>query len=329
MDSQIKLDNIIKAENYLNQREISLARFYYKQARIEDANSVYVWAKELETAVLTGKETYSLKLISEMKLRFPNEYYPWHIEYIILAGKDEAEVDRLLHDAELLFLQDTNFQYDKFIFYSGTERYMDAIKIAENYLLEDNKMIIKVADELADIYMILGDGDKAEAIIKRALSIENNMLFSVKLIQYEMLKGNIDEAKKICMEIQDDQEDIIIMMLKKVVLAYFTDEYAEKKVLLDEVIMFCKESTLSYPYRMCLDLLCAISYYIKGDDKSALKMIDYINTLTDNSINEISKLKNLIADKQSESCNEERKTFNAYIWESVLKLYVEYRDGGM
>ena len=57
MDSQIKLDNIIKAENYLNQREISLARFYYKQARIEDANSVYVWAKELETAVLTGKET--------------------------------------------------------------------------------------------------------------------------------------------------------------------------------------------------------------------------------------------------------------------------------
>lgn len=322
-----KEDNKIKADICLNQEEFSLAKFYYKQAKKEDLNDVYLWKKELETSVLMGDEEYSLNLINEMKIRFPEEYYPWHIEYIIAAGKDDMDVDKILQQAENLFCENINYQYDKFIFYAGTERYLEAIKIAEEYLEKEDKVFLMIAEELADIYFLTEDENKAEIILEKALQLDSNVVFSIKLIQYKLLKGKIEDAKKICMEIQD--EEFITKVLKKLVYAYLLDDCTEKNICLDDVIMFCKVSNIGYPYRLSVDLLCAIAYYLKNDKDNALEILNYISCITDNKTKEVFKLKSFITQDKTDGVIDKKQAINTYIWELILSIFVQDRDGGI
>lgn len=322
-----EIDKIGKADTCLANMKLSLAKFYYKEAKRDKSENVYVWAKELETSILMGNELHARKIIQEMKYRFPREYFPWHIEYIINASKGDAEVENLLQKAEVNFANNLNFQYDKFIFYAGTERYLDAIKIAEDHLVKSEEMTIKIAEELADVYCLVGDNGNAESILTTAMSIDDNIIFAMKLIQLQMQKGDFEKAKKICVEMQDEQDELITRLIKKMVLAFFLKDSADKNIYLNDVITFCKSSTLFYPYRLCLDLLCAISYYIKGDNKNALDMLDYISLLSDNSIVDVAKMRADIEGKQLENLDEEKNPINVYIWEIILKLYVQYRDG--
>lgn len=320
-------NSIQKADVCFANMKLSLAKFYYNEAKKDEAKNVYVWAKELETLILMGDEIRAIKVIEEMKRRFPDEYYPWHIEYILKASKEEAEVESLLQNAEVYFMNNINFQYDKFIFYAGTKRYLEAIKIAEDYLVENEEMITKIAEEMSDVYYLLGDMNKAKNILTKALSIDNNIIFAIKLIQMHLQKGDYEKAKQICYEIQDEQDELIIRLVKKMVLAYFLEDSAEKNVYLNDVITFCKASTLFYPYRLCLDLLCAIAYYIMGDNKNALDMLEYISLLSDDNILDVAKLKAIIEDKHIVSLDDEKHSINIYIWEVILKLYAQYRDG--
>lgn len=319
------IESLQKAERYLDQRQLTLAKFFFTDAVKLNSENAYACGKELETVFMLGQKQQSLKLIEKMKVKFPEEYYPWHMEYLILATENEEKVKKLLESAEGKFSKNSYYQYDKFIFYVGMEYYTEAVKIAENNLIADDEMLVKVVDELSDVYVLLGDVDRAISILEKAQTIDNNVLFIVKLIQYRLMKGENKEIEKLCEMLPDN--NYFAQVFKIIINTIIYNDKEEKKLEINNAIMLCKSSKAEYPYRMCLDLLCAVLYYMVGEIENALEILEYIEVLSDKRIKEVSDLKKTISANCINDNDNESLCFSTYVWDAALKVFVQYIRG--
>ena len=318
------MESINIADRYLiRERDLSLAKFYYKDAALEDKDSKYAWARRLEVAFLQGNEQQALSLINEMKARFPKEYYPWHIEFFMCVGRSDDEAEQLLEQAKNYFEDCMSYQYDRFIFLAGTGRHLEAIAVANTYLYDNDSVFDRIAEELSDVYVAVGDIEKAENVLQRAIKLSDNTMYVIKLVQLKMANNNIEAAKKICDNmIDEDFKDPISEIMIKAMIAFFEDDEVDKRKRLELVIESCKASTLEYPMRICTDLLCAVSYYVLGMKESAIEILDFIDVVTDTHIKEIDALRGTINNENV--TKQEQSSLELYIWNMFLDIFVKY-----
>ena len=316
------MSNVYEADKYRKRGELSLAEHYYKMAVYDNSSTSYAWNKLLEVTFLQGKKNKVYMLIDEIKARFPDTYYPYHIEFLMMLGDEDENIYEFLNECGIQFEDNISYQYDRFVYMSGTGNNLEAIETARKYLLENKRMLTKVAEELSDSYIAINDYGSAKELLERALNISGNDIFLVKLTVLNMLSGDRDAAIKCCNRLMNGS-DSISKIIARFINSIIESNELKKKSMMSDVILECKRSDVDYPVRVLINFISVICYHVCGDSKKALEQLDFIDAITDGKIIECAKLRKIINDKEENNGND-MKSVELFVFGEYLQRFMDY-----
>lgn len=315
------MKNYMMAEEYYNRGELLLARFYYKQALMENPDNKEMMMKFLDISFLLGNKEDLLKYIEEAKIKFSQEYFPYHLEYYLSLIDDEEMGDNFLESLNDKFYACMEYQYDRFIYYLCHDQEMKSIAIAENYLVNNEKAYLTICNDLAELYFKIGEYEKCEKVYMNAHNKTNNDVYIVKIMEMKIATGDFEGAREIAISLKKKNESLfkIVGMLIEAVLEVSVDI---KNTLLEEIIVFCKLLDIEYPARAYTDLISAICYFIQGRKDKAVEILEFIENIADSKVEECEIIRKIMNDTSDD--NKEVVSIDMLIWRKMLEVYIRF-----
>lgn len=298
--------------------QYSLAEHYYRIALKDNLDSKDLWNGLLEVCFLQGKKETTKKLIEEIKQKFEKNYYPYHIEYTIKLNEESEDVEIFFEQCENDFRNDVIFQYDKFIYYSEKRKNNEAIEIAENYLVNNDKIYSRIALDLSNIYISNNEYEKAIEVLLRAFVLSNDFLFVPSVISIYTHIDDIENALKYC-DILSESNNTLLMLEARLFRCILDKSINQKNNELQRIIEECMKMDISYPLRINIDLLLVVAYYCNKEFDKAIDRIDFIENICGGATEETAHMRRLINNDSQKT--DVVESLDIYILKDMLKMF--------
>ena len=324
--------NMEYGEACINERRLSLADFCFRKVVENEPTNTKAWMRLIECAMFLKKPGLAKKRIEKCKEVLVNSYVPYHFEYLLNLGLQEVNIDSYFEQIEEKFKGNMGFQYDKFVYCVGTERYSEAIEIANRFFIKSDNTFQKIADDLLIVYEEMKDNNMVEKILLRLLDIRFDSAYVVRLIRCYYRMNDMKKIAEICDSVISEHNDDVSVAEKLVIemaKANATQDDELEKRCCHKLLDISKKVNVNYPTKYYVDLISIACMINLGQKEEAMRMLEYMESITEqDKIQELVYMKKLIS-----QCEDGKDTISLELKEisprcslegPMLKLKLQY-----